>query len=330
VLRRNPKPTLGMGLLLNGGVGLLLAVTFGGFFFYLFSRVQSATIPDTEDIVAGSVGLGVIALLIPVALSLIVSAILQGVVSLEVARATIGEKLRFRGLWQLAKGRIGALIGWSVLISGAALVVVVVFALIVTLIGVTGGTAGIAAAVVLGIFLGLGGFVVTVWIGIKLSLVPSVLMLERLSLRAAIARSWSLTGGYFWKTLGILLLVNVIVSVATQIISTPLSIVAGIGGSLINPNGESTAGIAIAAISYLLSGVVSVVLGAVATVLASAVATLIYIDIRMRKEGLDIELTRFVEAREAQETGVANPYEYVHPPLPGSAPIAPGSVSPWS
>jgi hypothetical protein len=334
VMRRNPKPTVGMALLLNGGIGLLVAVVAGGIAFYAFGRVQGASSDDTDEIIAGSVGTGLILMIVPVLLSLVVSALLQGIVSLEVARATIGEKLTFRGLWRLAKGRVGVLIGWSALLSLVLLVAVVLFALAITLAISAGTPESILGAFGLAIIVGIAGFVVAAWIGIKLSLVPSILMLERVTLRTAIARSWSLTNGYFWKTLGITFLVNFIINVATQIISTPLSIVAGIGGSLINVNGEEQTGIVIAAVSYLISGVVSILVGAVAIVLLSAVTTLIYIDIRMRKEGLDIELARFVEARQTGETGVGNPYEYAHPPLPfaqpAAGPVPPTNASPWA
>jgi len=157
---------------------------------------------------------------------------------------------------------------------------------------------------------GLGAAVLWAWLATKLSLVPSVLMLERLPLRRAVARSWRLTSGYsyFWKTLGTQLLVYVIVQVAAQVVATPVSILAAVGGATINPNGDMTASFVLIAVSYVLTGIVSLVFAALAAVAQSAVAALIYIDIRMRKEGLDLDLTRFVEARQTGDIGVANPY----------------------
>ena len=40
----------------------------------------------------------------------------------------------------------------------------------------------------------------------------------------------------------------------------------------------------------------------------SSATALLYIDLRMRKEGLDLELVRFVEARQAGDTSVPDPY----------------------
>ena len=332
VIRRNPRPTFGIALLFNGVVLLLFAAVVGGVTAWAFGRLNSATSADSSDIQAGAIGAIIVSALIPVALSVLVAAILQGLISLEVSRATIGEKLTTGGLWRLARGRIGALIGWSALTTGAVLVAVVVVALIITLIISLGGQAGLVIGVILAILAGLASIVLWAWISTKIALVPSVLMLERLTLPQAVRRSWRLTSGmsYFWKTLGTLLLVYVIVQVAAQVVSTPLGIVAGIGGVLINPNGDQSAGIAVIIVTYAISGVVGLVFGALASVTQSSVAALVYIDIRMRKEGLDLDLVRFVEARQVGDAGVGNPYLPAQPgPAADSPPPAP-STSPWA
>ena len=310
VIRRNPRPTFGIALLLNGAVLLLFAAVIGGVTVWAFGRLDSATRADSGDIQAGAIGAIVVSALIPVALSILVAAILQGLISLEVSRATIGEKLTTGGLWRLARGRIGALVGWSALTTGAVLVAVVVVALIITLVIALGGQAGLVIGIVLAVIAGLASIVLWAWLATKLALVPSVLMLERRSLGQSVRRSWRLTSGqsYFWKTLGTLLLVYVIVQVAAQVVATPLGIVAGIGGALINPNGDQSASIAVFIVTYVISGIVGLVFGAVASVTQSSVAALVYIDIRMRKEGLDLDLVRFVEARQVGQAGVGNPY----------------------
>jgi hypothetical protein len=161
-------------------------------------------------------------------------------------------------------------------------------------------------------------------------------MLERTTLREAVARSWSLTRGYFWKTLGTQLLVNVIVQTAAQVVTFPISLVLGFGAALLDPNGDPTAGIALIAITYVVTGIISLVFAALASVTASSVTALIYIDIRMRKEGLDLELTRFVEARQVGDVGVGNPYLPRDRPAestgfgPPSTPVPPSTESPWA
>ena len=340
VIRRNPRPTFGIALLLNGVVILLFVGIIAGVATWAFSRVNSATVENTDEITAGAIGAGVLAALIPIVLSVLVGAVLQGIISLEVSRATLGEKLTTRSLWRLARGRIGALIGWSAAVTGAVTVAVVAVSLIVTLIISFGGDAGVVIGVILAIFAGLGAVVVWFWLATKLSLIPSILMLERLPLREAIGRSWRLTSGagYFWKILGTQLLVNFIVQTAAQVVTFPLSIVSGIGGALVNPNEDMSAGIAVIAVTYVLTGIVSLVFSALASVTQASVTALLYIDVRMRKEGLDLELVRFVEARQVGQSGVGNPYlvdaatgsqSAPRQPAPPT-PMPPTNDSPWS
>jgi hypothetical protein len=335
VIRRNPRPTFGIALLLNGGVTLLFVAVFGGIAALAFGRLNSATGDDYDDIAAGAVGGLVLAAFIPLALSVLVTAILQGIISLEVSRGTIGEKLTVRGLWRLAKGRIGALIGWSAAVSAVTVVAIVVVSLIIVLIVSLGNEVAVGLAIFFGILAAAVAVVLSFWLMTKLALIPSILMLERLTLGRAIARSWSLTRGYFWKTLGTQLLVNVIVQTAAQVITVPVSLVFSFGGLLLNPNADEAFAIGALVVGNVVTGIISLVFAALATVTSSAVYALIYIDIRMRKEALDLDLTRFVEARQVGDRGVGNPYlpaggEFAqkHPGYPGPSTPAPGA-SPW-
>ena len=92
------------------------------------------------------------------------------------------------------------------------------------------------------------------------------------------------------------------------ILLVPLSIVMVLGVGLFSPTGDMDAALAVVIVTYILTIVVTVVVGAVSSVVQSATTGLIYIDIRMRKEGLDLELSRFVEARQAGDSSIADPY----------------------
>jgi len=298
----------GFALLLTGLVFIVTLLVAGIVTALAVSRISSAAPGEVDAIMAGAVAAGGLALLVPAALSIVVTAVLQGIVSLEVARATLGEKLKLGGLWRAARGRIGALIGYTLLLTAAIGIGIAIIALVIGLLVAFGGTAGIAIAVLLGIAAGLGAAALTLWLGTRLSFVPSVLMIERLPLRAAVSRSWSLTIGFFWRTLGIQLLVTVIVQTVSSIITTPLSLIASFTLTFTNPNGDPNASIAAFAVVYVLSAAVSLVFGAIAAVVQSATSALLYIDTRMRKEGLDLELSRFVEARQAGDASVTDPY----------------------
>jgi membrane-anchored glycerophosphoryl diester phosphodiesterase (GDPDase) len=258
----------------------------------------------------------VLAALVPGILSVIGMAILQGIIALEVARGTIGEKLRLRGLWRSARGRIGALIGWSLLVVVAVTISVIVVIALIALVVSVGGTSGVIAGVVMGFVAFGAAAVLAAWLTTRLAFVPSALMLERLSLRNAIRRSWTLSTGYFWRTFGILLLVGFILYMVSNLLSFPLGLVTGLGSTLINPNGSDASSIAVFAVITVLSFVITIVFSAISAVIQTATSALLYIDLRMRREGLDLELTRFVEARQAGDTAVENPYLVGQPPTP--------------
>lgn len=308
VMRRNPRPTFGVALILNAVVAGLFGIILGFLAFDAVGRISSASLAQQDEIIAGTVGSLVLSSLIPLALSIVMSAVLQGIITLETARGTIGEKLSFAGLWRLARGRLGALVGWSFAITGALFVLVIGVVIVVVLIAVLGGDAGVIVAVLLGVGAAIAFMVGFAWIGTKLSLVPSALMLERISLGAAIRRSWTLTTGFFWKTLGIQLLITVTLQAAAQVVSFPISIVIALGGGLLNPNAETDALSTMTVAGVILTGIVSVIFSAITTVMQSAAVALIYIDIRMRREGLDLELSKFVEARESGDRSVQSPY----------------------
>jgi len=308
VLRRNPRPTFGFSLLVTGVVLLVGLGTLGFVLVWASSRIANADQADAQTLTAGSVAIGLLGVLLLGALSLVGSAVLQGVISLEVARGTVGEKLRLAGLVRAARGRIGALIGWSAALSGVILLAILVFFGVTLLLAAIGGAAGVVVGILFGLVAFAGALVLAAWVGTRVSLVPSVLMLERLPLRGAIGRSWSLTRGYFWRTFGILLLVLVIVQIVSSIISTPINILASFGSTLINPNGDDQALLVGFIVVSALTVIVTLLFSAIAAVIQSATPALLYIDLRMRKEGLDLELARFVEARQVGDASVPDPY----------------------
>ena len=327
VLRRNPKPTFGAALLIQGSVYLLLILAVAGVSFTAVSRVNSSTSQNTDQITAGATGLIVVASIIPALLAVIASAVLQGIIVLEVSSGTVGEKLTLRALLTKARGRIGALIGWAALVVLALTVVLGVIVVIIVLLVVSLGTGGIIAAVLIGFLASIGLAVVYVWLSTKLALVSSVLMIERLSIREAVARSWSLTEGYFWRTFGITLLVAVIIGFVSQVASIPLSIVTQFATVLFDPQGQKGSGVTVLLVVVgLLAVVIAVVIQSITSVVQSATTGLIYLDLRIRKEGLDLELVRYVEAK---QSGNANAVD----PLRHGAQVAPAPVpdgSPWA
>jgi len=308
VLRRNPKPTFGAALLIQGSVYLLLILVVAGVTYGAVSRINSSAAQNVGQITAGATGLIVVASIIPGLLAVIASAVVQGIIVLEVSRGAVGEKLSLRALWRKARGRILALIGWAALLLLASTLVLGVIVVLIVLLAVSLGTGGIIAAVLLGILSFFGLIVAYVWLSTKLALVPSVLMIERLGIRESVARSWSLTESFFWRTFGISALVAVIVGVVSQVASIPLSVVTQFATVLIDPQGQKGSGyLVLFATVSLLAIVIAVVIQSITSVVQSATIGLIYLDLRIRKEGLDLELARYVEARQSGDTRVVDP-----------------------
>ncbi len=306
VLRRNPKATFGSALLVQGLSVLVSLLVLGPVTFIAIDRMERASAAEADAVAAGSMAAILLTALIPVLLTVLASAVLQGVIVLEVARATLGEKLRLFALWKTALRRIWPLLGWVLLLAAGYVVVIALAVGVVVLLAVQGlPLLGLTIAV--GVLLGLGTIVLLAWLTVKTSLVPCLIMLEQRGIRPAIARSWSLTRGYFWKTLGVQFLVGFIVNLVAQVVTTPVSLLYGFATSFIDPN-DVLGTIGPAAASYVLLMLVSLTITSIAVVAQSATVALIYIDLRMRKEGLDLELLRFVDARELGEQGVADPY----------------------
>jgi hypothetical protein len=314
-LRRNPKITVGAALLIQTIPSIVVSLLVVGGAALLFSRVATADSGDQAAITAGAIGGSIVLGLLAIVVSAISGALLQGVVVGEVARGTVGEKLSFRALWQLVKGRIGALIGWTFLLALGWTLAVALVVLVAVALFALGGGPGIGGGIAVVIFGGLGLVALAIWLNTKLVMVPSALVLERLGLRQAVVRSWTLTRGYFWKTFGVIALIAVIVYVVVQVVSIPFSVLGGLLGGIFAPTSLSTADPS--AFSQLLvtqlgvnilASIVGAIVGAVMSVVQTATVALLYLDLRMRKEGLDLELVRFVEARQSGRTDVRDPY----------------------
>ena len=305
VLRRNPKATFGSGLIVQAVIMLVTVVIMGLVTLWALDRIDSAPFDQRDAVTAGSVLAGALSAIVPIALSVIASALLQAVIVVEVARATLGEKLRLGTLWRRAATRLWPLTLWTLLLTFALLLGVAVIAGVVVLLVSVGDVAGIVAGVLVGVFGGLLLAAASAFLYTKTSAVPSLIVLEKLGVRASVIRSWSLTRGYFWRTLGVLLLVGLIVQVISQIVTLPVSLLFGVGTMLVDPTGALAEQSSI--LSVILSLIIAIPVAAVAAVVQSAAVALVYLDLRMRKEGLDLELARFVESA-AQGGDVPDPY----------------------
>ena len=303
-LRHNPKVLFGFAIVLQLVIAVITLVVVGGVAIATFLRLESLSPsdPDFLPVMWGTIAINGIVVLAMSFVSLGFTAVMQGVIAANIGYAALGDKPRLGQLWRTMRPSLWRLIGWSVLQTLAALILLAVIGGIIALgvvAGVGGDGAGVGLAVLIGIIVVLGAIPLWIWLSTKLVLVPSVLVLEREALRPALVRSWRLTRGRFWNTFGVIFLVNTIMSAAVSVVSIPLSLVGSLVGSVISPTGPTDAsGIAIYLLGTIAPQLLVYVLQAIAIVVVCAAGVFLYLDSRMRYEGLDHSLIRYVERRD--------------------------------
>ena len=149
------------------------------------------------------------------------------------------------------------------------------------------------------VLIGLASIPLIVWLSTKLLLVPSILVLEKARFREALVRSWRLTRGRFWVAFGVTFLISFIMGLAMQVVSFPVAMLSSLLGSVVAPTGEYEPGAVIGFIFTLITPqILLLVLQAITLVVQSTGSALVYLDCRMRYEGLDQTLISHVERRE--------------------------------
>jgi len=207
--------------------------------------------------------------------------VLTGLLIVSVSRSVLGQVVSVRDV--LRGGRVWLVVGFSLLLTVAVSLVLGLGPGLVALVGVRGD---LGIAILLGV-VGLLAYVVgTFWVSVRTLLAAPALMLEGKGFWATVARAWRLTRGVFWRLLGIWLLTTVLANFISAIFTVPAQLFAQL--FLGDTAGRSFASIAI-------NGVADVIALTLSTTFVAAVTALLYIDVRMRREGLDVELARAAE-----------------------------------
>ncbi|BDZ38747.1 hypothetical protein [Microbacterium suwonense] len=300
-LRHNPKVLFGFAVIVEFVVtvvttGVMLLVGW-----FVVGRIASVPVasPDYWPVFIGSVALGALAAVVMALAAIAFTSVVQGLVAADVSYAALSQRAPLRVLWRRVKPAFWRLFSYSLLQGVAVLLwIALVFGAIVGILAALGpDSAGtIALTVGVGLLLALGSVPLYVWLTTKLLVVPAVLMLEGASLRSALVRSWRLIRGRFWPAFGVMFLIGLIMNIAMQVVALPASIVSGLISGVLVPTGadEPTQVIAIIT-ANVLPQVLVLAVQAIAIVVQGTGATLIYIDSRMRYEGLDQTLIRHVE-----------------------------------
>lgn len=304
--RRNGKAMFGSALIFQViSAAITLAITlsaFGALGSNLFSESFSDSAPSEAEI-NNLLGTGLKsagALVVVSFLSALIGMVLQGALVIPVLRAVLNRGTGFGQMWQLVKPRIGSLLVLALLYAGASILAVAIYGGIlfglVAAIGLTGSNSSPLAVLGLGIVLSLPFLAAGLWISIKLLLAPAALVGEGIGIFAAIKRSWQLTANNWWRTFGITALAGIITAVIGGIISTPVGILMGILMPIMMPNPTPEQLVNFTVISQIISTFIGALVGAVTLAFQTGVMALIYVDLRMRRDGFDVTLLKEAES----------------------------------
>jgi hypothetical protein len=218
---------------------------------------------DIESVDGSDIGVTILDTLI---LSGISTAILSGMITSVVGDAVLGKTPTLRSTWAKVRPRVIALI-----VTGATTILVPAVALF--------------ALVVPGVFLW------GAW-----SLATPALILERVGIVEALRRSWRLSVPDWWRVWGIRVLSVLVAAVLAQIIQWPFRML----GELAFGTSDTDTALAVSVVVMLVGGAVA---SAVTSPFTAGVLSLLYIDRRMRAEGLDVTLAQAAAQASATQAG---------------------------
>jgi len=313
-LRHNPKVLFGFAVVVQLIVMIVVLAVVGVVAFATLSRLSTVR-PGSDEwltLYLGSIAFVGLAGLLMGLFSVAFTAIVQGIVAADVRAAVLRESATLGVLWRRVRPAVWRLIGYTLLYGVAGVVAaVLILGVPFVAIGVPTGFDGPSMIfAVLAMLAGMAGLVVlSIWIGTKLMLVPSLLVLEGAGVRDAIVRSWRLTRGRFWFAFGIVFLIGAIMYVGTQAISTIGGLITSLFGPVLNPTGSTEFALGVSAIVGLaITQIIVVVLQSISSVVQATAGALVYIDCRMRYEGLDQDLMATMERRAAGYDDGTDPF----------------------
>src|SRR6266487_915338 len=217
-IRRNPRATLGIAALLLTAAAVITTTLS----LVLVHYVGTVTLPtpgqqltDAQaqhlltrmgEVLGPTAGVSIV-------LAFIVDTVLTGLLTVVIGRSVLGYKITAGEAWQIARPRMAALIGATLLIPLILIGLWAVYAIVLVILAVAHAPGAL-----------IGGLVV----------------LEREGPARALARSWRLVRGSFWRVLGITLLAGLIVVVTAGVLQIPFGLfgaMAGGGNSLLPATG---------------------------------------------------------------------------------------------
>jgi hypothetical protein len=228
----------------------------------------------------------------------------QGALTAAVADSYLERPVSFSGAYRTMSQHIGPLlgaIGLQVLIAiGIFAPIALIAFLAVLAAGNSGSDSGATAGICLAFCLIVPAFALYAYVSVRLSVAVPAIMVESLGPRQGLRRSWGLILNSWWRTAGLLFLLgifNYIISVGPAALITGIAVIVTKSLDPVVINSISGAVAVLAAMFYIPLQLITM--------------TLYYFDLRVRKEGFDLE------------TAMQQRY-WPQQPLPAGAGAAPG------
>jgi hypothetical protein len=238
---------------------------------------------------------------VQVVLFSVVSSMLAGIIALAAVRSQLAHRAGPRELMRLVRPALPALAAVGLVQSLSFMLLIGGWGLAVFGIGagadaaISSEAAGLAALAMMFV----GGILVLIF-GVRLVLAGTVVLMEgrhapdiglyipvRVGVWGALRRSWQLVKGKFWRVFGILLFGGLVVNIigyALQFGVSALIITVGSWADLSDSTGAVVVTIALA----VAAGIATLMTLIASLAFMSAVQALIYLDLRVRREGLDL------------------------------------------
>ncbi len=204
-----------------------------------------------------------------------------------VSRAILGERITLARAWEITRPRVLHVLLLYFFVILIAFGGMVVLSLVIAALVGAGGSAGAGFLVVL-IVLAMIPF--TFMATVIIDVAVTAVVLEKASAGAALGRAFSLIRGNAWRLTGCMLVIQLIVSVISQVASTVPSI------ALTAATGTSPSPGVVAVVSIVASWITLLVYSLINYSFLGTVTTLMYVDLRIRNEGFDVDLARAAEA----------------------------------
>jgi hypothetical protein len=276
LIRSNPRTVLGLAAAISAASALIQTIgVWAGLSALGLTSLEPSASGDLAADLTGVLGT-TLAQLVPALIAGFLTVLASGLFIVLVGAAVLGRRLDGGQAWTELKPRLAALVALTVLLFMAAVLVAGLLAgAIAAMIAAIGDAAALPA-----VLLVITGAATLVYLYVRLALASPALVIEGLGPIAALGRSWQLARGSWWRVAGILLLSAIITNLLATVVSVPITTVAMVA------TGFSESMLP----TVLAAGVATLVSGIVTLPFSAAVTGLLYTDLRMRREALDIAL----------------------------------------